>query len=154
MKRLVTLGLIFGILYFSSSELVLAQGAETAVKNVLSSLMDYSKSKAYEKASALIAYDGDDKSRIQKDSFSAASKDELNQVKRICKKISALLDLSSKHEFGKFETKKNDADENYSIEVNFISGDQKLVTAFSFIKTEKGYLLNNINQFYREQLDY
>ena len=145
MKRTLALGLILLIVFSSGSKMIFAQGAETAVKNTLTNLFDYSKSKAYEKASALISYDGNDKTRVQKDAFNTANKDELNQVKRVCKKISALIDLSSKHEFGKFETKKDGTNENYFIEVNFISGDQKLVTAFSFIKTDKGYLLININ---------
>lgn len=145
MKRTLALGLILLIVFSSGSKMIYAQGAEAAVKSTLNNLFDFSKAKVYEKASALIAYDGDDKSRNQKDAFDAANKDELYQVKRVCKKISALLDLSSKHEFGKFETKKDGPNENYIIEVNFISGEQKLVTAFSFIKTEKGYLLININ---------
>ena len=145
MKHTLALGLILLIVISSGSKIILAQEVETSVKSTLSNLLEYSKSKAYEKASSLIAYDGDDKTRIQKDTFNAANKDELGQVKRVCKKIAALLDLSSKHVFGKFETKKDGITEIYSIEVNFISGDQKLVTAFSFIKTEKGYLLSNVN---------
>lgn len=143
MKRTITLGLIILILLTSGSKVIFAQGAEAAIKSTLNNLFDFSKSKAYEKAALLIAYDGEDKNRIQKEAFNPANKEELSQVKRVCKKISALLDLSSKHEFGKFETKKDG--QNYIIEVNFISGEQKLVTAFSFIKTEKGYLLININ---------
>lgn len=145
MKRILALELMLLIVFSSSSKMVFAQGAEIAVKNALTSLFDYSKTKAYEKASALIAYDGEDKTRNQKDSFDPANKEELNQVKRDCKKIAALLDLSSKYEFGKFESKKDGANEIYFIDVNFISGDQKLVTSFSFVKTEKGYLLTSIN---------
>jgi hypothetical protein len=145
MKRAITLGLIMLILFISGPKIIFAQGAEAAVKNTLNNLFEFSKAKAHEKAALLIAYDGEDKNRIQKEAFNPANKEELNQVKRVCKKISALLDLSSKHEFGKFETKKDGPNENYIIEVNFISGEQKLVTAFSFIKTEKGYLLININ---------
>jgi len=145
MKRTLSIGLMILIVFAAGSKVILAQSAETGVKSALSDLFNYSKSKSYEKASALIVYDGEDKSRNQKDSFNSADKDELNQVKRVCKKIAALLDLSSKHEFGKFESKKEGAGDNYLIEVGFISGDQKLVTTFTFIKTDKGYLLSNIN---------
>ncbi len=145
MKRLVTLGMILILLTTSGSKIIFAQGTEGEVKNTLISLFEYSKSKTYDKAAHLISYDGGDRSRIQKDSFNSTNKDELNQVKRVCKKISALLDLSSKHEFGQFDTKKDGDIENYFIEVNFISGDQKLVTTFSFIKTDKGFLLTGIN---------
>lgn len=145
MKRTLALGLLLLIVFISGSKMIFAQEVETTVKSTLTNLLEFSKSKSYEKASALIAYDGDDKTRIQKDAFNSANNNELSQVKRVCKKIAALLDLSSKHVFGKFETKKDGINEIYSIEVNFISGDQKLVTAFSFIKTDKGYLLSNVN---------
>ena len=97
MKRTLTLGLILLILFTSGSKMIFAQGAEAAVKSTLGKLFDYSKSKAYEKASALIAYNGEDRTRNQKDAFNSTNKDELNQVKRVCKKISALIDLCSKH---------------------------------------------------------
>ena len=111
----------------------------------LTSLFELSKAKSYEKAAALIAYDGEDKARLKKDAFNATNKEELAQVKRICKKISALIELSSKYDFGTSSVKQEGENEIQLIEVNFISGAQKLVTEFSFIKTEKGYLLFNMN---------
>ncbi|MEW6702779.1 MAG: hypothetical protein AB1298_08665 [Bacteroidota bacterium] len=129
-----------------SSKILSAQNNdESGVKSALNSLFDFSKSKAYEKAALLIAYDGEDKNRVQKDAFNPANKEELNQVKRICKKISALIELCSKHEFGTVRTKNDGVKDIYTIEVNFISGDQKLVTSFSFVKGGKGYLLVNMN---------
>lgn len=119
--------------------------AQSSAKASLTSLFELSKAKSYEKAAALIAYDGEDKARIKKDAFNVANKDELSQVKRICKKISALIELSSKYDFGTSSVKQDGESEIQLIEVNFISGDQKLVTEFSFIKTEKGYLLFNMN---------
>ncbi|MFA7228428.1 MAG: hypothetical protein WC061_05275 [Melioribacteraceae bacterium] len=145
MRRLITIGLVAILFCASETKDILAQDSETGVKNTLNSLFNYSKSKQFDKASGLIAYNGADNNRNRKDSFNAANKDELGQVKRICKKISALIDLSSKQEFGKFEIKKDGTAENYLIEANFISGDQKLVTIFSFIKTEKGFLMTDIN---------
>jgi hypothetical protein len=144
MRRLVALVLMM-ILLVAGAEKILAQDPESSVKTALNSLFELSKAKQYEKACSLIAYNGENTLRNRKEAFNPASKEELNQVKRICKKISALIDLSSKQEFGKFETKKDAANENYIIEMNFISGDQKLVTAFSFIKTGKGFLLTDIN---------
>lgn len=119
--------------------------AQSSAKASLTSLFELSKAKSYEKASALIAYDGEDKTRLKKDAFNAANKEELAQVKRICKKISALIELSSKYDFGTSSVKQEGENEIQLIEVNFISGAQKLVTEFSFIKTEKGYLLSNMN---------
>ncbi|MFA7419717.1 MAG: hypothetical protein WCZ90_08515 [Melioribacteraceae bacterium] len=119
--------------------------AQSSAKASLTSLFELSKAKSFEKAAALIAYDGEDKARIKKNAFNVANKDELSQVKRICKKISALIELSSKYDFGTSSVKQEGESEIQLIEVNFISGDQKLVTEFSFIKTEKGYLLFNMN---------
>ena len=139
---------IFFVLFvfISGSNILLAQNeSETAVKTTLTKIFDFSKSKSYEKASSYIAYEGEDKNRIGKESFNAVNKDELNQVKRVCKKISALIDLSSKHEFGKFNIQKDGEKESYTIEVNFVSGDQKLVTSFKLIKTATGLLLTDMN---------
>lgn len=134
------------IVLISRSNILLAQNeSESAVKTTLTKLFDFSKSKSYEKAASYIAYEGEDKNRVGKESFNAVNKDELNQVKRVCKKISALIDLSSKHEFGKFNIQKDGEKESYSMEVNFVSGDQKLVTSFNLIKAGKELLLTNMN---------
>lgn len=145
MRAIMKLTLLIIIIGISSQNHLLAQDAESSVKSALKTLFDFSKSKTYEKAATLIAYTGDDKARIRKDSFNPSNADEISQVKRICKKISALIDLSSKHENGRFQKDKNGSPDTYILEVNFISGDQKLVTDFTFIKTDKGYLLTDIN---------
>ncbi|MCX7874691.1 MAG: hypothetical protein N2321_00845 [Melioribacteraceae bacterium] len=121
-----------------------AQNNESEVKTQLNKLIELSKAKNYEKASLLIAYNGDDKERINKDNFDPSKKDELEKVKRIAKKISALIDLSSKYEITNFLIDKSNPEINI-VEITFTSGTQNLVTQFSFIKTEKGYLLTNMN---------
>ena len=134
------------IVVISGSNILFAQNeSENEVKSTLNKLFDFSKSKSYDKAASCIAYEGEDKNRIGKESFKPANKDELNQVKRVCKKISALIELSSKHEFGKFNVVKDEDKESYTMEVNFISGDQKLVTSFRLIKTAGGLLLTDMN---------
>jgi hypothetical protein len=138
-KLLYVAALIFSVMIGSIS----AQNSDT--KNSLANLFEFSKSKSYEKAASLIAYEGEDKARAQKESFSSSNKDELAQVKRICKKISALIELSSKYDFGTPGIKQEGEKEIHTIEVSFVSGDQKLTTEFSFIKTAKGYLLFNMN---------
>ncbi len=137
---------LFAAAMFAFSNVFIAQVAgENEVKSALKNLFNYSKAKAYEKAAHLIAYEGEEKDRVQNDSFNPANKEELNQVKRICKKLSALLDLSSKYELGEFSKNSKDGKEFFSLDVSFVSGDQKLVTTFSFNKTEKGFLLTNMN---------
>lgn len=143
MKHLISFFTILFILAIFSSTVQHAQPTdENAVKSTIKNLLEYSKTKAYDKAGSLIAYEGDDKNRIHKDSFNITNKDELNQVKRICKKITALLDLSSKYEFGDFSSTDKGV---YTMQVTFVSGEQKLVTSFSFEKTEKGFLLISMN---------
>ncbi|MCX7798144.1 MAG: hypothetical protein N2249_05945 [Melioribacter sp.] len=118
---------------------------ENIVKNNVLKLLNLSKEKSYEEASKSIVYKGDDKARYLKTSYNANNSDELNQVKRICKKISALIELSSKYEFGKYYISKEDNLTIYNQELVFISGEEKLTTTFKFIKTELGYLLYDMN---------
>jgi len=142
MKKNINLTLLAFSVFFLTS-VVTAQNKD--VKENLKNLFEYSKTKALEKAADLIAYDGEDNTRVKKQSFNASNKDELAQVKRICKKISALIELSSKYDFGTTVSKNEGDQEIQTIEVSFVSGDQKLLTEFSFIKTEKGFLLFNMN---------
>jgi hypothetical protein len=144
MKRLLNVGLITVLMLFVVQNTP-AQTDDSAIKANLTSLFNHSKAKAFEKAAELIVYEGEDKARDQKDSFNSSNKDEVNQVKRICKKISALIELSSKYDFGPVVSKQVDGKDIYSIDVNFISGDQKLATGFTFLKTAKGFLLSNMN---------
>lgn len=144
MKRIIVFGMIFILMSISLSN-IYAQEEKDAIIANLSNLFNYSKSKNFDKAAALIAYEGENKNRVQKDTFNASDKDELNQVKRICKKISALIELATKYEFNPVTAKVDNGTNIYSIDVSFISGDQKLVTSFSFVKTEKGFLLSNMN---------
>ena len=145
MKRALIIELMILMALVSSSKMIFSQGTEGTVKNTLSTLFDYSKSKAYEKAALLIAYDGEDKTRNHKDAFNPANKEELNQAKRKCKEIAALIELSNKYTIGKFSSAKTGDQEIHTIEVDFISGDQKLVKSYGFINTGKGFLLINMN---------
>jgi hypothetical protein len=124
---------------------IFSQNSESEVKGQLIKLFELSKAKNYEKAASLISYDGENKERVNKDSFNPATKEELEKVKRICKKISALIDLSSKYEIGETKVEKINNDDSYSIDVVFTSGTQKLATTFNFTKTGKGFLLSKMN---------
>ena len=139
--------LFFGLLFLIGAiKPVAAQNSPPIdIKNTLVRLLDYSKSKSYSKAALLIAYNGEDKARFQKDSFNPMNKDELTEAKRFCKKISALIELSSKYEITTFTPPASGSKDAFTLNVVFISGEQKLTTSFNFIKCEKGYLLSNIN---------
>jgi len=141
--KYLLIGLIFlaGVLRPNAAQ----NSPQSDIKNTIVKLLNYSKSKAYDKAALLIAYDGEDKTRILKDSFNPVNKDELTEVKRKCKKISALLDLSSNYEIGTLIVPASESKDAFTLNVVFISGEQKLTTSFNFIKSEKGYLLANMN---------
>lgn len=131
-------------LLFLFTMTLFAQDSENEVKKQLNKLIEFSKSKNYDKAALLIAYNGEIKERVNKDSFDSTKKNELEKVKRICKKISALIDLSSKYEISNYYVDKNNP-EIHIVEITFTSGTQNLVTQFSFIRNEKGFLLTNMN---------
>ena len=147
MKRFISICLTTLLLLAVNTSVELAQdGAQkNAVQNVVKTLFNYSKSKDFNKAAKLIAYEGDDQSRVYKDSYNPANKDEMNHVKRICKKISALMDISNSYEMGDFSVKKNPEGDHYVQEVLFVSGDQKLKTVFQFIQINGTYLLAAID---------
>lgn len=131
-------------LLFLFTMTLIAQDSENEVKKQLNKLIELSKSKNYDKAALLIAYNGEIKERVNKDSFDSTKKNELEKVKRICKKISALIDLSSKYEISNYYVDKNNP-EIHIVEITFTSGTQNLVTQFSFIRNENGFLLTNMN---------
>ena len=146
MKRGISILTALVLILITGSKVYSTMNAdENGVKITLTDLFNISKSKSFEKAAKLIAYDGEDKNRLKKDSFNPANKDELTQVKRICKKINALMELSSKYEFSDFKTMNLEGKETYSMNVVFFSGNQKLVTNFTFIKNEKTFLLIGMN---------
>ena len=133
--------LISFILFTTSFTSSNAQSAE----GVLKKLFDLSKSKKYSEAAALIVYDGKNDSRKFKQAFDAGNKRELNSVKRICKKIKALLDISDSYNVGKATEKTEDGIKWTTIDVHFNSGKQKLKTNFGFVTVNKKFLLGDID---------
>ncbi len=141
-----------GYLYYGMLALLLFTGinfsqdnSENSLKTTLDEIFSNSKAKTYEKAAVLLVYNGEDKARNGVDTFNPANADELDQVKRICKKISALLDISEQHLINKIEAVKIKGSDGYKVIVGFKSGDQTLETSFEFIKLSKGYALLNVN---------
>lgn len=146
MKRYLTIFFIAATLFSFNSKSINAQtDSENSVKITLNKILDFSKSKSYEKASGLIAYSGDDKTKYLKNVYDSSNKDELNQVKRICKKISALLDISDTHNIDKIESMKIEGLDGYKAIVSFVSGTQKLETSFEFISINQNIVLFNMN---------
>ncbi|OGU53960.1 MAG: hypothetical protein A2V66_08545 [Ignavibacteria bacterium RBG_13_36_8] len=111
-----------------------------AVKSTLIKLFDLSKKENFTEAASLIAYTGKDENRKYYDTLNPDDKPELNQVKRICMQIFALLDLS-KYEIGNYSTNKKDNLLLHSLEVHFTSGEQELAKIFNFVQVNNKYLL-------------
>lgn len=119
--------------------------AQSGSKEALNKLFDFSKNKNYEAAAALIAYEGGDEERNHSAAINYADKDEQRDAKRVCKKIKALLDISSGYEVKSVSTEEKDKKSYDSIEVSFASGAQNLKTVFTFVKAGDSYLLTDID---------
>ncbi|MFH1197056.1 MAG: hypothetical protein V1720_15270 [bacterium] len=142
MKTLMRLFLIFLL-----PVLIYAQPSneEEAIKSQLVKLFDASKAKNYSAAAELIVYRGTDKTREWKDTFKISNETELEAVKRICKKIKALLDLSSGYELKRMTTETESEGEWFIQEVVFKSGTQNLTTIFAFLKVNGNFVLGDID---------
>lgn len=115
------------------------------IQTTLGELIQLSKDKLYDKASLLIVYEGGNVNRNLKLPLDPAIKDELDKAKRICKKISALTELSTNFKFGSTTSKNEGTTEIYSIEVSFFSGAQQLKKTFRFIQSQSGFLLKDFD---------
>ncbi len=115
------------------------------IKTSVTKLFDLSKSKDLSGAATLIVYTGDDQARNFKQAYNAANNDDMNQVKRIMKKIKALLDISDSNAFAEFgASAKNDV-KIYTLAVQFKSGAQTLSSVFSFVKIGNQFLLSSVD---------
>ena len=115
--------------------------SEQEIKNVLTNVLDFSKQNDFDKASKLLAYDGDDVKRKFTDVYNNNDKEEKNSIKRKCKKLKAYLDLSDSYEYTGFSISELEGHQVGVLNVNFKSGDQVLKIAFSFVKLNNGYAL-------------
>ena len=129
------------ILISAFSTLIKAQTSQETLNQIL----EFSKSKKFAEASSLIAYDGVDEAKKFKMPFNPKDENDLNSVKRICKKIKALIDISDSYEIGAPVEKEKDGFNWTVIEVSFKSGSQNLKTLFSFVKVGEKFLLGDIN---------
>lgn len=139
MKRL---NLILGLLIFSA---FFANIKAQTSQEVLKQILELSKAKKFEQAAPLIAYDGADETKKLKTAFDAKNEDDLNSVKRICKKIKALIDISDSYEIGAQTEIEKDGINWFVTEVGFKSGNQSLKTVFSFVKINDKFLLGDVD---------
>ncbi|KUO62823.1 hypothetical protein APF79_08715 [bacterium BRH_c32] len=132
----------FAILFLFFAFLINVNAQDKEITAASKSLIDLSGSKNYEKAAVLIIYQGDDTERNNKVSLDPKNVNELKYAKKVCSKISAMKAISETYEVGDVE---KISDKEYKVNLYFVNGSQKLPATFSFLKTDKGYLLQEIN---------
>ena len=122
-----------------------AQSEKEAVQNRIKEIFKVCESKDYSLAAEMFVYSGDDVKRAWKSAFDAKDKNELNKVKRICRKIGGFRKISGSYSFGKFFTKNESEGKWYVQEVIFKSGSQSLTAKFAFLKINGKFLLGDID---------
>ncbi|MDZ7764893.1 MAG: hypothetical protein U5K00_10750 [Melioribacteraceae bacterium] len=138
MKTLL-IGLIFSI-----GISINAQESEALSKTV-GELFAFSKNKNYQAVCSLIAFSGENSSRKYKSSLNPKSKSELDQGKRIAKKIKAYLDISDSHKILRSSSETVDETQLQTLVIAFTSGSQQLKIPFKFVKVEDKFLLVDID---------
>ncbi|MFH0734115.1 MAG: hypothetical protein V1773_07410 [bacterium] len=143
-KIVVLFSLLFLVTF---SNLINAQddAEKQLIKTSVTKLFDLSKSKDLSAAAVLLVYTGDDQARNYKQAYNAANSEDLNQVKRLMKKIKALLDISDSNTFTDFGTSTKNDVKIYTITVQFKSGAQTLSSVFSFVKSADKFLLASVD---------
>ena len=123
---------IITVLIFSS--IAFAQVVEKEAKAVTESFFTFCKKNDFKESAKFLAYVGSDNSRLYHDFYNSSNPDEFKEVKRICKKINATLLISDSYNFGKFGDRKINGKKIQYLEVEFVSGSQKIRRKVFFIK--------------------
>ncbi|MCF6269436.1 MAG: hypothetical protein L3J41_06990 [Melioribacteraceae bacterium] len=131
-KKLVLVAIVLSILLMNTN--LFAQITEAEAKKTVENFFQLCKENNFKKASKLLAYYGEDKSRIYKDLFNPNNRDELKEVKRVCKKVTATLLISDSFSFGKFRNRVIDKKKFKSLDVIFLSGKQKVKRKVLFLE--------------------
>ena len=121
---LILFATILALLFVSSN--LHGQTGEVKAKETVENFFSLCKKNDFANASNILAYYGKDKSRTYKDFFNPNNPDEFKEVKRVCKKVTATLLISDSHSFGKFRDKVIDENKFKSLDVIFLSGEQKV----------------------------
>ncbi|MCK9281618.1 MAG: hypothetical protein M0P71_13415 [Melioribacteraceae bacterium] len=132
----------FAITFLFFAFLINVNAQNKEIESASKSIIDLSGSKSYDKAAVLIVYQGDDKERNNKVSLDPKNVNELKYAKKVCSKIGAMKAIAETYEIGKVEKISNT---EYKVNLSFVNGSQKLPATFLFLKTDKGYLLQEVN---------
>lgn len=131
-RYLVSCTIVLSVLLFSTS--LFAQITEVKAKETVENFFALCKKNDFKNSANILAYYGDDKSRIYKDLFNSNNPDELKEVKRVCKKVTATLLISDSFSFGKFRDRVINKQKFKSLDVIFLSGKQKVKNKVLFIE--------------------
>ena len=130
-KKNIIITLFFVLLTTNFS---FSQVSVDEAKKATESFFTFCKKNDFVNSSKLLAYYGSDKSRLYKDFYNSNNPDEFKEIKRICKKVNATILISDSHSYGKFRDKTIDGKKLQLLEVQFISGNQKIKRRILFIK--------------------
>ncbi|MCF8239928.1 MAG: hypothetical protein K9J16_00975 [Melioribacteraceae bacterium] len=136
---------LFSLLYLLLSVSSHAQNDEISVKKLVENIFDKCRAENFQSAREFIVYTGKDNKRNLRDKYNFRDKSEENQVKRMCKKIYALIEISDEYSFSDYNHEIKDGTEWHYITVHFLSGGQELKNTFKIIKLENNYLLADID---------
>lgn len=138
---------IYAFIFFAITTLNLfaqEKNHEHEVQQILIKLINCSKTMNFKEASKYIAYSGSDEKRDDVDTYNIEERYELNQVKRVCIQLNALLELSE-YTIGEYNITLDDNVPHYNLFVHFNSGDQEIVKRLQFLKSGERYLLDQID---------
>ncbi|MBU0473410.1 MAG: hypothetical protein KKF62_04545 [Bacteroidetes bacterium] len=121
------------------------QVSEQEAKNTTELFFSLCKKNDFQNSAKVLAYYGADKARLYKDFFNPKNPDELKEVKRICKKVNATLLISDSFSFGQYSDQIVNGEKLKSLEVQFLSGSQKIKRKILFIKIEKAVAIFDYN---------
>jgi len=128
-KNIITT-LIF-VLFGAS--LSFAQVSVDEAKTATEAFFELCKKNDYKSSAGVLAYTGADKSRLYKDFYNSNNPDEFKEVKRICKKANATLLISDSYKYGKFKNRTINGKKLQLLEVQFLSGSQKIKRKILFV---------------------
>ena len=111
-----------------------SQITEENAKETVENFFSLCKKSDFKNSANLLAYYGDDKSRIYKDLFNPNNPDEFKEIKRVCKKVTATLLISDSYSFGKFRDRTIDKKKFKSLDIVFLSGKQKVKQKILFLE--------------------
>jgi hypothetical protein len=128
-------GLILIVLaLFITSTNLFGKITEFQAKETVEEFFKLCKRNDFKNSAKLLAYYGENKSRLYKDLFNPNNPDEFKEIKRICKKITATLMISDSYGFGKFRDRTIDGKKFKSLDVIFLSGKQKVKRKILFVE--------------------